>query len=165
MEFAAKSFFPESSRITNSSQTRRGDHTQRFASVGKRLPKLNSTFQTTRGTVPKLNLQKLGRNDSEEEGLGFGNRHNSVGPRVAQPIALNALKIATERTKTHFKGAGDYMAAQNNSKGPGFKTSSMRDDKDLVVAGLLDEHAVKKKYAALVREQDDIVKMQGTLYA
>jgi hypothetical protein len=78
---------------------------------------------------------------------------------------LNALKIATERTKTHFKGAGDYVATLNSSKGPGFKTSSMRDDKDLVVAGLLDEHAVKKKYAALVREQDDIVKKQGTLYA
>jgi hypothetical protein len=38
-------------------------------------------------------------------------------------------------------------------------------DKDLVVAGLLDEHAVKKKYASLIREQDDIVKKQGSLYA
>ena len=77
---------------------------------------------------------------------------------------MKALKVATERTKTHFKGAGDYVQTLNNSKGPGFKTSSMRD-KDLILAGILDEHAVKKKYAALIREQDDIVKKQGSLNA
>jgi len=102
--------------------------------LSKRLPKLGSTFQTSRGTVPKLNLQKLGRNDSEKSDFGFGNRHNSVGPRVHQPLAMKALKVATERTKTHFKAAGDFVATINNSNGPGFKTSSMRD-KDLVIAG------------------------------
>jgi hypothetical protein len=50
--------------------------------MNKRLPKLTSTFQTARGTVPKLNLKKLGRNDSDKSDFGFGNRHNSVGPRV-----------------------------------------------------------------------------------
>jgi len=47
---------------------------------------------------------------------------------------MKALKVATERTKTHFKAAGDFVATIENSHGPGFKTSSMRD-KDLVIAG------------------------------
>ena len=105
----------------------------------------------------------MGRNDSNSSEFGFGNRHNSVGPRVHQPLAMKALKVATERTKTHYKGAGDYVATLE-SNGGGFKTSSMKD-KDLVLAGLLDEHAVKKKYAAMVREQAAIVKKQGSLYA
>jgi len=114
--------------------------------------------------VPKLNMNKLGRNDSDDDEFGFGNRNNSVGPRVAQPLAMNVLKVATERTKTHFKGAGDYIATKNDSNGPGFKTSSMRD-KDLAIAGLLDEHAVKKKYAAMVRDEESVYVKKAAVYA
>lgn len=59
-------------------------------------------------------------------------------------MALRALKVATDRTKTHFKGAQDYLMTMDNKNS--FKgrrqttgyTKTAMFDKDLIVASILD---------------------------
>ena len=78
-------------------------------------------------------------------------------------LALRALKVATDRTKTHFKGAQDYLMSLPHTtqlqlmgktgKGIGYVQTSMYDE-DLALATILDQEDVKMRYKAMKREED-----------
>ena len=68
------------------------------------------------------------------------------------------MKVATDRTKTHFKGALDYLmtvvpshkhvilsGGKDHKRKAGYTTTVMYDE-DLCLATILDSYDVKAKY-------------------
>jgi hypothetical protein len=104
-----------------------------------------------KSTIPKLKLEQMNNTTAEHDMLSnntdLTSRRKSHNTRLYQPLALRALKVATDRTKTHFKGAQDYlMSLPHNAqlqlmgktgKGVGYINTSMYD-RDLNLASILD---------------------------